>query len=178
MFGSLLNHTLLGEPDLYQQYNITHRRAGKKEDIFHVTKPATKIRILCENRYNYHTQTEQVFQSQEQSPMAKSSPMESDSLDAWFPRDNGNGAEPYSNAQSQAEEIFEQQRHQRLGVVVGGSLTKGLHARLDRETEIEDLAVGRYVVVRGKHKLFFCMVTDVVLDSPNPAIRSDPLVSE
>src|SRR5579871_6146001 len=120
MFGSLLNHTLLGEPDVsrytdqqvYQQYNITHRSARKKEDIFHVTKPGTKIRILRENRYNYHTQTEHVFQSQEQSPMAKSSPMESDNLDAWFPRDNGNGSESYSNAQSQAEEVFEEQHHQ------------------------------------------------------------------
>ncbi len=62
----------------------------------------------------------------------------------------------------------------RLGVVVGGSLAKGLDVKLDRETEIEDLAVGRYVVVRGKHKRFFCMITDIMLDSTNPAIRSDP----
>jgi hypothetical protein len=63
---------------------------------------------------------------------------------------------------------------QRLGVVVGGSLTKGLDVKLDRETVIEDLAVGRYVVVRGQRKRFFCMITDVVLDATNPAIRSDP----
>jgi len=62
----------------------------------------------------------------------------------------------------------------RLGVVVGGSLSKGLEVKLDRETVIEDLAVGRYVVVRGQHKRFFCMITDVVLDATNPAIRSDP----
>ncbi|MCC7448244.1 MAG: ATP-binding protein [Anaerolineae bacterium] len=68
----------------------------------------------------------------------------------------------------------ERPQPRRLGVVVGGSLSKGLDVKLDRETEIEDLAVGRYVVVRGKHKRFFCMVTDIVLDSTNPAIRSDP----
>src|SRR5262249_57515553 len=102
--------------------------------------------------------------------------VDSDSLDAWFPRgENGkNHSEAYSDAQAQAEDIFEEQRIKRLGVVVGGSLTKGLDVKLDRETEIEDLAVGRYVMVRGKHKRFFCMVTDVVLDSTNPAIRSDP----
>ncbi len=98
-------------------------------------------------------------------------PQDSESLDDWFPRVKGNG---YSDGQEQAEEIVEQHQQHRLGVVVGGSLSKGLDVKLDRETEIEDLAVGRYVVVRGKHKRFFCMVTDVVLDSTNPAIRSDP----
>ncbi len=102
--------------------------------------------------------------------MPKVNPQDSDSLDAWFPRENG----AYSNVQEQAEEVYEAKQVTRLGVVVGGSLTKGLDVKLDRETEIEDLAVGRYVVVRGKHKRFFCMVTDVVLDSTNPAIRSDP----
>ncbi len=63
---------------------------------------------------------------------------------------------------------------QRLGVVVGGSLSKGLDVKLDRQTAIEDLAVGRYVVVRGQRKRFFCMITDVLLDATNPAIRSDP----
>src|SRR6185436_14811347 len=76
--------------------------------------------------------------------------------------------------QRELEPDWTTQRGTRLGVVVGGSLTKGLDVKLDRDTEIEDLAVGRYVVVRGKHKRFFCMVTDIVLDSTNPAIRSDP----
>ncbi|PJF32369.1 MAG: hypothetical protein CUN51_00590 [Candidatus Thermofonsia Clade 1 bacterium] len=64
--------------------------------------------------------------------------------------------------------------NKRLGVVVGGSLSKGLDVKLDRQTEIEALAVGRYVVVRGKYKRFFCMITDVILDSTNPSLRSDP----
>ncbi|MBC7812253.1 MAG: ATP-binding protein [Burkholderiales bacterium] len=63
---------------------------------------------------------------------------------------------------------------ERLGVVVGGSLSKGLVVKLDRGQSIEEMAVGRYVVVRGVRKRFFCMVTDIVLNSTNPAIQSDP----
>ena len=36
---------------------------------------------------------------------------------------------------------------------------------------LEDLAVGRYVVARGRSRRFFCMVTDVALDSDQPADR-------
>ncbi|MCS6870337.1 MAG: ATP-binding protein [Anaerolineae bacterium] len=96
--------------------------------------------------------------------MPKNLPVDSDNLDDWFPRD----AEPELPA---LEPIPPRKR---LGVVVGGSLSKGLDVKLDRETEIEALAVGRYVVVRGKYKRFFCMITDVILDSTNPSLRSDP----
>lgn len=87
---------------------------------------------------------------------------DSDRLDDWFPRDV-----PAAGASLMMA-------GQRLGVVVGGSLSRGLDVKLDRETVIEDLAVGRYVVVRGSHKRFFCMITDIALDTTNPAIRSDP----
>ena len=64
---------------------------------------------------------------------------------------------------------------QRLGIVVGGSLSKGLDVRLDRGTVIEGLAVGRYVVVRGQTgRRFFSMVTDVALDALNPLIEKVP----
>ncbi len=86
---------------------------------------------------------------------------DTDNLDDWFPR--AAGAAPGLIAAGQ-----------RLGVVVGGSLSRGLDVKLDRETSIEDLAVGRYVVVRGQSKRFFCMITDIMLDTTNPAIRSDP----
>ncbi len=62
----------------------------------------------------------------------------------------------------------------RLGVVVGGSLSKGLTVKLDHRQLIEDMAVGRYVVVHAENKRFFCMITDIALDSPNPAIQADP----
>jgi uncharacterized protein len=62
----------------------------------------------------------------------------------------------------------------RLGVVVGGSLSKGLVVKLDRGTTVESLAVGRYVVVRGESNRFFCMITDIVLDNTNTEIQTDP----
>ncbi len=62
----------------------------------------------------------------------------------------------------------------RLGVVVGGSLSKGLDVKLDSEASIEDLAVGRYVVIQGRQKKFFSMITDIVLDHTNAEIMSAP----
>jgi hypothetical protein len=62
----------------------------------------------------------------------------------------------------------------RLGVVVGGSLSKGLDVRLDPDTDIEELAVGRYVVVHGHQTRFFCMITDIGLGSTNAQIIGNP----
>jgi hypothetical protein len=76
------------------------------------------------------------------------------------------------------------ERADRLGVVVGGSLSEGLTVKLDRDVATEDLAVGRYVVARGRASKFFCMITDVALDSTNPLFAkqppdySDPLLAE
>jgi len=62
-----------------------------------------------------------------------------------------------------------------LGIVVGGSLSEGLVVKLDRTTVIEGLAVGRYVVVRGRTgRRFFSIVTDVQLDALNPLIQKSP----
>jgi DNA helicase HerA-like ATPase len=64
---------------------------------------------------------------------------------------------------------------QRLGIVVAGSLSKGLDVKLDPGTVIEGLAVGRYVVVRGQTgRRFFSIVTDVELDALNPLIEKTP----
>jgi uncharacterized protein len=89
-------------------------------------------------------------------------PTNPDNLDEWFPR-----AEP-------GDPVTRYRAGQRLGVVVGGSLSRGLDVKLDPDTIIENLAVGRYVVVRGYNKDFFCMITDIMLDATNPAIRSNP----
>jgi DNA helicase HerA-like ATPase len=63
----------------------------------------------------------------------------------------------------------------RLGIVVGGSLSKGLDVKLDRTAIVEGMAVGRYVVVRGQTgRRFFSIITDVALDSTNPAIEKTP----
>jgi uncharacterized protein len=85
-----------------------------------------------------------------------------DDLDSWFPRDNfgqplgsGAGAE-------------------RLGVVVGGSLSRGLAIKLDAGVSVESLAVGRYVVIRGDEGRFFCMINDIRLEATNAGVESDP----
>ncbi len=55
-----------------------------------------------------------------------------------------------------------------LGLVVGGSLSKGLEVKLDRDISPEETAVGRYVVVQGQSRRFFSMITDVMLDATDP----------
>ncbi len=75
--------------------------------------------------------------------------------------------------QSELDKFFGA-RVPRLGVIVGGSLSRGLDVRLDPETDIEALAVGRYVVVHGHFRRFFCMVTDIGLSSTNSQITGNP----
>ncbi len=65
-------------------------------------------------------------------------------------------------------------RSPRLGVVTGGSLSRGLDVKLDPNTDIEELAVGRYVVVHGRNRRFFCMVTDIMLANTNNQITLSP----
>ena len=62
----------------------------------------------------------------------------------------------------------------RLGMVVAGSLTEGLKVRLDQDVEIEDIKVGRYVTVQGKLMRFFGVVSDVSLETSDPAMGSTP----
>ena len=82
-------------------------------------------------------------------------------LDAFFPR-----RPPPAAAAAEAR---------RLGIVVGGSLSKGLNVKLDRTAVVEGMAVGRYVVVRGQtDRRFFGIITDVALDAANPAIEKSP----
>jgi DNA helicase HerA-like ATPase len=64
---------------------------------------------------------------------------------------------------------------QQLGIVVGGSLSHGLDVKLERRIEIEGLAVGQYVVVRGRTgRRFFSLIDDVALDATNPLIEKTP----
>jgi DNA helicase HerA-like ATPase len=86
---------------------------------------------------------------------------ETSSLDDFFPR-----VPPSPELDSSAR---------RLGIVVGGSLSKGLGVKLDRSAVVEGMAVGRYVVVRGQTgRRFFSIITDVALDSTNPGIEKAP----
>jgi uncharacterized protein len=81
------------------------------------------------------------------------------SFSEWFPRD-GSGF---------AANTFNQ-----LGVVIGGSVSKGIDVKLERGQNIEDLTVGRYVVVMSGGKRFFCMINDITLTSTTPGIENDP----
>ncbi|MCL4459616.1 MAG: ATP-binding protein [Chloroflexi bacterium] len=65
-------------------------------------------------------------------------------------------------------------QRERLGIVVAGSLSEGLEARLDADCSVEDMAVGRYVVIDGEKRKFFGMITDVMLEASSPQIAMSP----
>ncbi len=77
-----------------------------------------------------------------------------------------------------------QENSERLGIVVSGSLNKGVEVRLDSAASVEDMAVGRYVTIEGEKRRFFGMVTDIslgVIDQNltlTPPDVSDPFVVE
>jgi DNA helicase HerA-like ATPase len=72
----------------------------------------------------------------------------------------------------------------RLGVVVSGSLSRGVEVRLDASVSVEDMAVGRYVAIEGAKHRFFGMITDVSLETVDPSVAitppdiSDPFIAQ
>jgi hypothetical protein len=58
----------------------------------------------------------------------------------------------------------------RLGLVVGGSLSEGLDVRLDSGRSVEDMAVGKYVIIQGQRSRFFAILNDVKLRSTSAEI--------
>ena len=65
-------------------------------------------------------------------------------------------------------------QEKRLGMVTGGSLTKGLEVKLDSEVSVEDMAVGRYVAIQGREQRFFGMITDVALGALDQRLTITP----
>jgi uncharacterized protein len=61
-----------------------------------------------------------------------------------------------------------------LGIVVQGSLSQGLEVRLNGEVSVEDMRVGKFLVVQGRRARFFCMLTDVALGTASPRILMNP----
>jgi hypothetical protein len=59
-----------------------------------------------------------------------------------------------------------EQNINRLGIVVSGSLNKGVEVKLDSSASVEDMAVGRYVTIEGQKQRFFSMITDISLGDP------------
>jgi len=62
----------------------------------------------------------------------------------------------------------------RLGLLVAGSVAEGLSARLDPTVPIEDVRLGKFVKIVGHKYEYFCLVTDVQLDSANADVLRDP----
>ncbi len=63
---------------------------------------------------------------------------------------------------------------QPLGSVIQGSLTGGLEVRLHPDISVEDMRVGKFLVVQGMRSRFFCMLTDVALGTANARIIANP----
>ncbi|AFZ56049.1 ATP-binding protein [Anabaena cylindrica FACHB-243] len=63
---------------------------------------------------------------------------------------------------------------QPLGSVIQGSLTGGLEVRLHPDISVEDMRVGKFLVVQGVRSRFFCMLTDVALSAANARIIASP----
>ncbi len=75
-------------------------------------------------------------------------------------------------------------RPRRVGVVIGGSLTKGVEVKLEPDVSVEQMAVGRFVTIEGKQRKFFGVVSDVALRHTDeraaavPMDTSDPFIAE
>jgi uncharacterized protein len=63
---------------------------------------------------------------------------------------------------------------ERVGVVTEGSLAEGLKVRLEPQASVENMRAGNFVVVQGQSKDFFCLVSDVTLESTNAQVLMDP----
>ncbi|MGV2828755.1 helicase HerA domain-containing protein [Myxosarcina sp. GI1(2024)] len=61
-----------------------------------------------------------------------------------------------------------------LGSVIQGSLTKGLEVRLHPDVSVEDMRVGKFLVVQGARSRFFCLLTDVALGAASARIIANP----
>lgn len=61
-----------------------------------------------------------------------------------------------------------------LGIIIQGSLSGGLEMRLNPGYSVEEIRIGKFVVVEGKQNRFFSMLTDVSLGTSNQKILLDP----
>ncbi len=61
-----------------------------------------------------------------------------------------------------------------LGMVVGGSLSRGVEVRLDSQAPVEEMALGQHVVIQGQRRRFFGVITDITLESSDDSIRANP----
>lgn len=76
-----------------------------------------------------------------------------------------NGKNGHSGSEAEPDE---------LGVIVRGSLSEGLEMRLNEGKSVEDLRVGKFVVVQGERSQFFAMLSDVQLSATHPGVLHSP----
>lgn len=65
-----------------------------------------------------------------------------------------------------------------LGSVIQGSLSDGLEVRLHPDISVEDMRVGKFLVVQGTRSRFFCLLTDVSLGTASDRILANPPAPE
>ncbi|MGD1899311.1 MAG: HAS-barrel domain-containing protein, partial [Phormidesmis sp.] len=61
-----------------------------------------------------------------------------------------------------------------LGSVIQGSLSKGLEVRLHADVLVEEMRVGKFLVVQGVRSHVFCMLSDVALGTASQRILASP----
>ena len=65
-----------------------------------------------------------------------------------------------------------------LGSVIQGSLSEGIEVRLHTDISVEEMRVGKFLVVQGVRSRFFCLLTDVSLGTSSPRILANPPQAE
>ncbi len=63
---------------------------------------------------------------------------------------------------------------QPLGSVIQGSLSQGIEVRLHPDVSVEDMRVGKFLVIEGLRSRFFCLLTDVTLGTASQRILANP----
>ncbi|MFP4221988.1 MAG: helicase HerA domain-containing protein [Phormidium sp.] len=61
-----------------------------------------------------------------------------------------------------------------LGSVIQGSLSHGLEIRLHPDVSVEEMRVGKFLVVQGSRARFFCLLTDVSLGTASQRVFANP----
>ena len=79
-----------------------------------------------------------------------------------------------SQEKTQSRAIAVMDLEQPLGSVIQGSLSTGLEVRLHPDVSVEDMRVGKFLVVQGMRSRFFCMLTDVSLGTSSQRILANP----
>ncbi len=65
-------------------------------------------------------------------------------------------------------------KQQPLGLVVGGSLSRGVLVRLDAAWPVENVTVGSFVTIQGQGQRYFGLVSDVSLEVSDASLQASP----